>query len=227
MQISNIISGDRRNFLHKLTLLGASAVCFLTVKAQSGRFYANTYSQAVFAQIDGDQASGYNKLGYSIGATTGIRLQDKKISALEFHIGIAERGSRRPPNIDDPGINPFHIRYQAFEAGFGVVIPMNSLPLPQLLQVYAGVRPYLLFNVVDTEAFMPSIDQDMRPFGVLLEAGARYPIHAKWLISLSAFYGATSISKGSSNASIYYPMGNGAYHNNFAIGFIYKPNNRK
>jgi len=60
----------------------------------------------------------------------------------------------------------------------------------------------------------------------MLEVGARYPISEKWLLALSAFYGVTSISRGFSNSSIYYPMGNGAYHNNFSLGVVYKPKNR-
>ncbi len=228
MQISTIISGCSRLFQPKS--MGLIVVIFTfssnQLEAQQGRFYATTYTQAVFAQIDGDQASGYNKLGYSLGAITGFRLQDRKVSAVEFHLGIAERGSRRPPNIDDPSINPFHIRYQTFEAGIGVVMPINSLPLPELLEAYVGLRPYLLYKVEDSEMYMPSIEQDMRSFGSMLEVGARYPISEKWLLTLSAFYGVTSISRGSSNSSIYYPMGNGAYHNNFSLGVVYKPKNR-
>ncbi len=228
MQISTIILGCRSLFQPKSMGLIAF-ILFLGshhVKAQQGRFYATTFTQAVFAQIDGDQASGYNKLGYSLGGITGFRLQDRNVSAVEFHLGIAERGSRRPPNVDDPSINPFHIRYQTFEAGIGVVLPIKSLPLPQLLQTYVGVRPYFLYKVEDSEMYMPSIDQDMRSFGSMLEVGARYPISEKWLLSLSAFYGVTSVLKGSSNSSMYYPMGNGAYHNNFSLGVVYRPKNR-
>jgi len=216
------------NKITAAVLMKIMVVVFLcslsSLEAQTkNKFYAHTYSHVVFAQIDGDQASGYNKLGYSIGVSSGLNLQNSKISALEFHLGIAERGSRRPPNIDDPSINPFHIRYQAFESGLGLVLPIKSLPLPEQLDVYVGLRPYLLFNVEDVEAYMPSIEADMRKFGSMLEIGVRYPLHPKWLLVSSAFYSVTSISKGSSNSSMFYPLGNGAYHNNISLGLIYRP----
>lgn len=210
-----------------LSLLGFAFLGHPLNAQSDNRFYAGTYSQAVFAQIDGDQASGYNKLGYGIGGITGYAWSTTKIKAIEFHLGIAERGSRRAPSIEDPTITPFHIRYQTFEAALGVVLPLKFLPLTTPVDFFTGIRPYRLFRVEDTEMYMPSIDQDMRSFGALLELQLRFPIRENWLLAFTGNYGAVSISKGSANSSMYYPMGNGAYHNNISVGLIYKPNNRK
>jgi len=228
-QISGITPKQRCQWHRKLLFLvsGLTSIAVNLSAQNESRFYASTYSNAVFAQIDGDQASGYNKLGYAIGAITGFTLSDSKFQAIEFHLGIAERGSRRPPNIDDPSINPFHIRYQTFEAALGVVLPITALPIPNPISLFAGFRPYRLFKVEDTEVYMPSIDQDMRRYGALVELQIRYPIREKWQLSVISDYSITSISKGSANSNIYYPMGNGAYHNNISLGLIYKPNNRK
>ena len=47
------------------------------------------------SQLDGDQASGYNKFGYNVGVITGFRWQKEGFSAMEFQMSACERGSRR------------------------------------------------------------------------------------------------------------------------------------
>lgn len=191
-----------------------------TPENEKGRFYFQTQSDALFCQIDGDQASGYNKFGYFLGVNTGYRLKNSSWNSLEMRMGIAERGSRRTPSNIDPTITPFHIKINTLDVNFGGTKRWAFSGLPNAITVYAGLKASRVIKAQETEMYMPSIDQDVRKMNYMMDLAARYPLNDRWMLQLSYIYSVKSITYAHSINGYF---GRGTYHNNFALGLLYTP----
>lgn len=186
----------------------------------SGRFYFNTQTDVLFCQIDGDQASGFNKFGYFLGVNTGYKLKNSSWNAIEMRMGIAERGSRRAPSNIDPSITPFNIRINTIDVNLGATKKWNFSGMQNPIALYAGIKSSRVFAAKETEMYMPSIDQDLRKMNYMLDLAARYPLSDHMNLQVSYIYSLKSITwSGSTN--MYF--GRGTYHNNFAVGILYIP----
>ena len=208
--------------LRKLLLLFAVGAMFVKVvaipvtplansKAADGElmgFYGRPMLGVLMSQIDGDQASGYNKLGFQVGMSTGFRWQGKGINALEMQMALAERGSRRPFNAETM-VNEFHIRCRQIELQLNAIRPLSVGGLGAV-DLVAGLRAFRVLEVRETQGYNPGIANDFRKNGVMIHLGVGRTIDEHWHMRIGLDYSLNSLVKGGTQ-SVFYPTG--VYHN--------------
>lgn len=180
-------------------------------------FYGRPVVGVIASQIDGDNASGYNKFGYQLGMLSGFRWAELGFGAIEMQMGIAERGSRR-------AFNPltfeqaFHIRTQQLELKFGGV-GFYSLPEVGAIQLLAGMRYCRLLNVQEMEGFNPGIANDFRKNSAMLELGIGKSMGTHIELRATVDFGISSLVR-SNFRSVFFPTG--VYHNGVAVSVLWK-----
>lgn len=217
--------------LRKLLLLFAVGAMFVKVvaipvtplansKAADGEpmgFYGRPMLGVLMSQIDGDQASGYNKLGFQVGMSTGYRWEGKGINALEMQMALAERGSRRPFNAETM-VNEFHIRCRQIE------LQLNAIRLLSVgglgaVDLVAGLRAFRVLEVRETQGYNLGIANDFRKNGVMIHLGVGRTIDEHWHMRIGLDYSLNSLVKGGTQ-SVFYPTG--VYHNGMGVIVFYK-----
>lgn len=184
-------------------------------KLNEGQFFAYPDIYVLASQIDGDQASGYNKFGYQLGVTTGIGLSNDR--SVSFQMALSERGSRRTFNPDEPSYNAFHIRYTSLDMGilYGKII--------NHFFVQGGIRGTYLLGVSESEGYVPNIAQDYQTFGVLLDTRVNYPLSDHYWVSATFQYSLMSLLNTTVSQVNYLQVGGGAFHNVLGLGIIWRP----
>lgn len=206
-----------------LTTIITIALGNLSLSAQflqigkKGSFYGGLHTQALFCQIDGDGASGYNKIGIQVQTLVGMALNENE--GVEWSLGFSERGSRKGINPETNDFRIFHIRHQWLETG---------LAYARLYKGFigtAGLRFGYLVAAEEAEGTDPNIEKGMRPIHGWAELGVKYPIANKWSLSLSGSYSLWSFLKNDPSTilpnSIYRSAGQ--FTNNIGIGIIFTP----
>jgi hypothetical protein len=217
--------------LRKLLLLFAVGAMFAKVvaipvtpltnsKAAEGEpmgFYGRPMLGVLMSQIDGDQASGYNKLGFQVGMSTGFRWQGKGINALEMQMALAERGSRRAFDAETM-VNEFHIRCRQIELQLNAIRPLSVGGLGAV-DLVAGLRAFRVLDVRETQGYNPGIANDFRKNGLMIHLGVGRTIDEHWHMRVGLDYSVNSLVKGGAQ-SIFYPTG--VYHNGMGVTVFYK-----
>lgn len=216
--------------LRKLLLLFAVGAMFANVvampltplvnsKATDGEpmgFYGRPMLGVLMSQIDGDQASGYNKLGFQVGVSTGFRWKGKGISAIEMQMALAERGSRRAFNAETM-VNEFHIRCRQIELQLNAIRPLSVGGLGAV-DLVAGLRAFRVLDVRETQGYNPGIANDFRKNGVMIHLGLGRTIDEHWHMRVGLDYSLNSLVKGGTQ-SVFYPTG--VYHNGMGVTVFY------
>ena len=185
------------------------------MKIKEGKFYSYPEVLILASQIDGDNASGYNKFGYQLGLITGIGLKNNK--SLSFSMGLSERGSRRLFNPDEPSLNAFHIRYTSLDLGLLYGAIFNSFHLQ------GGIRSTYLLGITETENYVPNIFQDYRKIGLLIDLKATYPLNDQYFLTATFQYSLLSLLNPTVSQVNYLLGGGGAFHNVLGLGIVWKP----
>ena len=216
--------------LRKLLLLFAVGAMFANVvampltplvnsKATDGEpmgFYGRPMLGVLMSQIDGDQASGYNKLGFQVGVSTGFRWKGKGINAMEMQMALAERGSRRAFNAETM-VNEFHIRCRQIELQLNAIRPLIVGGLGAV-DLVAGLRAFRVLDVRETQGYNPGIANDFRKNGVMIHLGLGRTIDEHWHMRVGLDYSLNSLVKGGTQ-SVFYPTG--VYHNGMGVTVFY------
>jgi hypothetical protein len=180
----------------------------------AGKFYFQPQLKALACQIDGDGASGYNKIGYSIGVNTGYTLGDFR--SVEWGISFSERGSQRGINPELGMFNPFHIRLNHLD---------GRLSYHQWYEQFllgAGVQIHLLTSAKEEVGIAPRIEEDYRSISSSIWVSVRYELSEKWSAEATASYSLFSMVKnGGIIRNPLYPAG--VYSNNIGLGLIFTP----
>jgi hypothetical protein len=217
--------------LRKLLLLFAVGAMFVKVvaipvtplanlKAADGEpmgFYGRPMLGVLMSQIDGDQASGYNKFGFQVGMSTGFRWEGKGINALEMQMALAERGSRRAFDAETM-VNEFHIRCRQIELQLNAIRPLSVGGLGAV-DLVAGLRAFRVLDVRETQGYNPGIANDFRKNGLMIHLGVGRTIDEHWHMRVGLDYSVNSLVKGGAQ-SIFYPTG--VYHNGMGVTVFYK-----
>lgn len=179
------------------------------------KFYGHPTVGILMSQLDGDQASGYNKFGYQVGMITGYRWKTRGFSAMEFQMSACERGSRR---AFDPitFVNAFHIRCRQVELQINGVYTMEA-PRLGSLNLLAGVRYGRLLSVNETEGTNPGIGEDFRKGVMMLEIGATKPVLEGVLMRVTWNYSLNSAVI-QDFRNVFYPTG--VYHNGVGVSAL-------
>lgn len=178
-----------------------------------GQFYYYPSLQLLACQIDGDNSSGYNKLGYQFSINSGLKLENDK--TIELMMGISERGSRRSYNIDDPSITSFHLHYQALDFGlfYGKVFSNN-------LHMNIGLHGQYLLSITESEGYSKNLELDYQKVGLMLDANSKYPVGQNFALTASFNYSIMSLLKTTVSNPTFY-QGAGVYHNVLGLGLAW------
>jgi len=84
----------------KKNILLLTIICGLTMSLDAQNIGFKALAGANFCQIDGDQMSGYNKLGFRLGM--GSFINTAKEDELGFEITYTQKGSRTASDPDNP-----------------------------------------------------------------------------------------------------------------------------
>lgn len=179
----------------------------------AGKLYYYPSFQLLACQIDGDNSSGYNKLGYQLSLSSGLKLEKNK--TIELMMGISERGSRRSYNVDDPSVTAFHLHYNALDLGlyYGWVFDNK-------LHVSAGLHGQYLLSITESEGFSNNLELDYDKFGLLLDVYAKYPVGKNFAVTASFNYSLMSLLKSTVSNPTFY-QGAGVYHNVLGLGIVW------
>lgn len=204
-------------FLLVLIALGQTAFSQKTAFKRANQFYGELGTQVLFCQLDGDGAAGYNKFGVQLQGLVGFTLNTEE--AIEFSLGISERGSRKGTDPEAMDFRIFHIRYQWLETG------VYYARFYKGVLAHAGLRGTFLIAAEESEDFDPNIEKGMRKLGALAEIRLRYPLNDHWSIAASASYGVLSLLKNDNSTflpnTIYQSAG--LFSNNIGIGITFTP----
>lgn len=184
------------------------------VKAQDqkGDFFGFLGVRANFCQIDGDQASGYNKFGFSAGYTVGQVLKEARegywayLGGIEFSI----RGSRRAFNPDNPGDQSFHFVYQMVD------IPLMISRTYKKYSAAMGLRTTYLLSAKDNDNFVLNLESSMREVNMLGCVSGTYQLNETWSAVLEMQYSINSIRNNEPGSHLLFPTG--VYHNVISLG---------
>jgi hypothetical protein len=177
------------------------------IQAQSNQFKAGFYVSGKFCQIDGDQESGFNKIGYAAGVEV-FRAIDKKTSWMTG-VSFAERGSRSYNDPEFPNPFPFHYRIRSVEVPVYLLRDIGV----EGLKVLAGIRASRVFDARDALGAYSNLQEQMRKNLFVMGAGIQYDAGPAWL-RLEFQYGMNSMLKPVSSPFF---IRSGVYHNNVVV----------
>ena len=158
----------------------------------AGKLYYYPSFQLLACQIDGDNSSGYNKLGYQLSLSSGLKLENNK--TIELMMGISERGSRRSYNVDDPSVTAFYLHYSALDFGL-----FYGRLFENKLHVNAGLHGQYLLSITESEGFSNNLELiTTRNVKYML-----YDISGKTLIIQESGIGLHNINFSNFNSGLY------------------------
>ena len=191
----------------------------ISLQGQGGQekihsFYGRPMMGILASQIDGDQASGYNKFGYQVGMATGYRLsENKKLDAIEMQFCMVQRGSRR---AFDPltMVNAFHIKARQIELQVAGIRKVSAGRLGQI-DLLGGIRFTRLLKIEESEGYNPGIASDFAQNGLILQFAVGSQVSQSLDLRLNWDYSIMSALSQSTSYNLFYPTG--VYHNGVGL----------
>ena len=177
-------------------------------------FYGRPMMGILASQIDGDQASGYNKFGYQVGMATGYRLsENKKLDAIEMQFCMVQRGSRR---AFDPltMVNAFHIKARQIELQVAGIRKVSAGMLGEI-DFLGGIRFTRLLKIEESEGYNPGIASDFAQNGLILQFAVGSQVSQSLDLRLNWDYSIMSALSQSTSYNLFYPTG--VYHNGVGL----------
>ncbi len=177
-------------------------------------FYGRPMMGILASQIDGDQASGYNKFGYQVGMATGYRLsENKKLDAIEMQFCMVQRGSRR---AFDPltMVNAFHIKARQIELQVAGIRKVSAGRLGEI-DLLGGIRFTRLLKIEESEGYNPGIASDFAQNGLILQFAVGSQVSQSLDLRLNWDYSIMSALSQSTSYNLFYPTG--VYHNGLGL----------
>ncbi len=197
-----------------LTFFAASSLQGQGGQEKIHSFYGRPMMGILASQIDGDQASGYNKFGYQVGMATGYRLsENKKLDAIEMQFCMVQRGSRR---AFDPltMVNAFHIKARQIELQVAGIRKVSAGRLGEI-DLLGGIRFTRLLKIEESEGYNPGIASDFAQNGLILQFAVGSQVSQSLDLRLNWDYSMMSALSQSTSYNLFYPTG--VYHNGVGL----------
>ena len=197
-----------------LTFFAASSLRGQGGQEKIHSFYGRPMMGILASQIDGDQASGYNKFGYQVGMATGYRLsENKKLDAIEMQFCMVQRGSRR---AFDPltMVNAFHIKARQIELQVAGIRKVSAGRLGEI-DLLGGIRFTRLLKIEESEGYNPGIASDFAQNGLILQFAVGSQVSQSLDLRLNWDYSMMSALSQSTSYNLFYPTG--VYHNGVGL----------
>ena len=197
-----------------LTFFAASSLQGQGGQEKIHSFYGRPMMGILASQIDGDQASGYNKFGYQVGMATGYRLsENKKLDAIEMQFCMVQRGSRRafdPLTME----NAFHIKARQIELQVAGIRKVSAGRLGEI-DLLGGIRFTRLLKIEESEGYNPGIASDFAQNGLILQFAVGSQVSQSLDLRLNWDYSIMSALSQSTSYNLFYPTG--VYHNGVGL----------
>ena len=197
-----------------LTFFAASSLQGQGGQEKIHSFYGRPMMGILASQIDGDQASGYNKFGYQVGMAPGYRLsENKKLDAIEMQFCMVQRGSRR---AFDPltVVNAFHIKARQIELQVAGIRKVSAGRLGEI-DLLGGIRFTRLLKIEESEGYNPGIASDFAQNGLILQFAVGSQVSQSLDLRLNWDYSIMSALSQSTSYNLFYPTG--VYHNGVGL----------
>lgn len=193
----------------------------LHAQFDKGQFYGGFRVGANFCQIDGDNASGYNKFGMGAGYLVGQGLGAASGGGWSYLSGaeFAVRGSRRPFDPENPGNGSFHMIMQSVD------IPIYIVRYYHKFSFGLGLRTSYLIRANEKENVILNLASDLRKINLLGVAFVEYKTTSAGRFFIESQYSINSIRSTGASNSIFYSTG--AYHNVIYCGFRFELGNNE
>ena len=180
----------------------------LAFATQAQDFKAGLFAGIAPAQVDGDNQSGFNKLGFAAGIFVNRPL---KTGALQCELGISLKGSE-PSNKEHSF--PVSISLTYIDLSLYYIIGVwNDLSLR------LGVVPCVLINSSQSGVGISTTANEgtspFRTFSTELSAGLDYHFSDNWSVNAAYNYSAFSIYKGKVTFFGLRPTETNAHYNNY------------
>lgn len=205
-----------RNLCLMLSLFAFAQV--VRGQQERGQFFYRLQASANFCQIDGDEASGFNKFGYTIGTWIGQQLGHGW--TYETGFAFSNRGSRRAFNPDNPGALAIHYNFSMIDIPVFLVKKYRDE-----WSFGPGLRTTWLLNASDRENNYLNLRDDMRSSGLLGCLMATWHPNPKSAIRLEYQYSLASIRKPVQQNPFNPLLPTGVYHNVISLGMVYSFSN--
>ena len=194
------------------------AVSSLEGQGEQGKvhsFYGRPMMGILASQIDGDQASGYNKFGYQVGMATGYRLSEKKkFDVIEMQFCMVQRGSRRAFDPLVTGSTAFHIKARQIELQVAGIRKVSAGRLGDI-DLLGGIRFTRLLKIEESEGYNPGIASDFAQNGLILQFAVGSRVSQLLDLRLNWDYSVMSALSQSASYNLFYPTG--VYHNGVGL----------
>jgi hypothetical protein len=194
-----------KNLFLGILVLGVSEAA---AQAQKGTFFSFGNLAVNFCQIDGDQAAGYNKFGYTASFQVGQGLGNNWV--YETGIGYSVRGSRRPYNPDNPALQTFNLDYQMVD------VPVKLVKYLKNYCVGAGIITSFVVAAEDKENYILRLADDTRKVNVLGTILGGYKLTNNLRATVALQYSLSSIRVSNNSGNPFFRTG--VYHNVISLG---------
>lgn len=189
----------------KSRFIFTSALILLFIPYSNAQlFKASLLAGANMAQIEGDYAWGYHKIGACGGGSISLKI--KKNNELEFQILYSQKGA-----YSGPGQMYLNTRLNYIE--FPLLL---NIKIYKKLYLSPGIYGGYLLNAKsdNTGWGMVDIYRNLNKYDIGIQASAEHRFNIKWAVNIKFSYSLIPIStpNKSSNAFIY----NSAWYNNCA-----------
>ena len=147
------------------------------------------------SQVDGDNLSGFNKVGIKAGGFVKRKFSDDW--ALQFELEYIQKGSRRPVNTDDNSYYLLRLNY--VEAPF-----MLSYFVNKKLSVEAGLSLGVLISYYEEDETGIPYNSDFHKYDFLGNGGINYMLSEHLSVGVRFSYSLVPIRLYGDEAPYYY-----------------------
>jgi hypothetical protein len=168
---------------------------------------------ANFAQVDGDQYGGYNKLGLNVGMYVYVPL--KNDAKLQMEILFSQKGSKKRLCTDCPNPGPtFSLQYDYID------IPLLYVRKIGPVEAHIGSGVNINVRATREDNGIISDDDKLNNLEIPLHLGASYPLSEKTEVFLRHSYSLLRAGNPYSGGTYLFTQ-NGLYNRLFTLGLRY------
>lgn len=166
---------------------------FITYLAEAQSFKSGLGFGFVASQVDGDNLSGYDKIGVYGGLFVAYPINDK--FDMSMQISFIQKGSRRNAKPSDGLYDSYLMRLNYVE----IPVYFNWKLYQDKLYFQAGITFGYLISAVEKDEYgviyQPSSVPQFREFELGVLGGFSYKINTRWSLGLRSQYSVIPIRK--------------------------------
>lgn len=204
----------------KYKILILFTLIFLGFSAKAQYFNAGAKLGIVASQVDGDTYSGFDKLGFNIGAFVNYKLSYR--TSLQLELEYIQKGSKHNPNYDKNDFEQYKMSLSYIQ-----VPVILQYKLSQNMAVEAGPSfGVLISNYEERDNFEIS-SNPFRSFALNISAGFVYTLNENWKVNFRNDYSLLGIRQKAAPGDRYIWFHYGQFNNALVLSIQYVINHAK